>query len=70
MQKLYCYLDETGQDTAGGLFVVAAVITGLSERASGISYGTWNRRQGRVTRNGPKPPAGNGKPIWSGWYKP
>jgi len=27
MQKLYCYLDETGQDTQGRLFVVAAVIT-------------------------------------------
>jgi hypothetical protein len=28
MHKLYCYLDETGQDTQGRLFVVAAVITG------------------------------------------
>ena len=27
MYKLYCYLDETGQDTQGRLFVVAAVIT-------------------------------------------
>ena len=27
-QKLYCYVDETGQDTEGGLFVVATVITG------------------------------------------
>src|SRR5256885_7853637 len=25
-QKFYCYVDETGQDTQGGLFVVAAVI--------------------------------------------
>jgi len=26
MQKLYCYVDETGQDTKGGLFVVAVVV--------------------------------------------
>lgn len=28
MQKLYCYVDESGQDTRGALFVVALVITG------------------------------------------
>lgn len=27
-QKLYCYVDETGQDTKGGLFLVALVVTG------------------------------------------
>jgi hypothetical protein len=26
MQKLYCYVDETGQDTQGGQFFVAAVV--------------------------------------------
>ena len=26
-QKLYCYVDETGQDTQGGLFLVALVVT-------------------------------------------
>jgi hypothetical protein len=26
-QKLYCYVDETGQDTKGGLFLVALVVT-------------------------------------------
>ena len=30
-QKLYCYVDETGQDTKGDLFLVALVVTG-SER--------------------------------------
>ena len=30
-QKLYCYVDETGQDTFGQLFLVSVVITG-SER--------------------------------------
>lgn len=27
-QKLYCYVDETGQDTKGGLFIVVALVTG------------------------------------------
>ena len=26
-QKLYCYVDETGQDTLGQFFIVAVVIT-------------------------------------------
>jgi len=54
MQKLYCYLDETGQDTAGGLFVVAAVITGAEresirdllrhmEQASGKGHKKWTK---------------------------
>ncbi len=28
MQKLYCYVDETGQDTGGGLFIVSVIVTG------------------------------------------
>ena len=27
MQKLYCYVDESGQDTKGDLFLVSVVIT-------------------------------------------
>lgn len=27
-QKLYCYVDETGQDTAGALFIVSVVVSG------------------------------------------
>ncbi len=27
-QKLYCYVDETGQDTAGNLFIVSVIIIG------------------------------------------
>lgn len=27
-QKLYCYVDETGQDTKGALFIVVALVTG------------------------------------------
>ncbi len=27
-QKLYCYVDETGQDTKGDLFIVTVVVTG------------------------------------------
>lgn len=32
MQKLYCYVDESGQDTSGALFFVSVVITGGAER--------------------------------------
>lgn len=28
MQKLYCYVDETGQDTAGRIFIVTIVVVG------------------------------------------
>lgn len=28
MQKLYCYVDETGQDTQGAFFLVSAVVFG------------------------------------------
>ncbi len=27
-QKFFCYVDETGQDTQGGLFIVSVVVTG------------------------------------------
>lgn len=30
-QKLYCYVDETGQDTKGKLFIVATMITGKNK---------------------------------------
>jgi hypothetical protein len=33
MQKLYCYVDEAGQDTKGKLFVVAVVITAADRDA-------------------------------------
>jgi len=61
-QKLYCYVDETGQDTEGGLFVVATVITGTDrdrlrdvlrwfERESGKGQKKWTKatRQQRRT---------------------
>jgi hypothetical protein len=54
MQKLYCYVDETGQDTQGALFVVAAVIAGAErervrdllrhmEQVSGKGQKKWTR---------------------------
>lgn len=57
MQKLYCYLDETGQDTQGRLFVVAAVITGdardsvrrLLERLEYVS-GKGQKKWSKATR--------------------
>jgi hypothetical protein len=53
-QKLYCYVDETGQDTQGRLFVVAAVIVASDreserqllrqiERASGKGRKKWTK---------------------------
>jgi hypothetical protein len=57
-RKLHCYVDETGQDTKGQLFIVVAIIaarpTELAERleaaetASGKGKVKWHRsRQGR-----------------------
>lgn len=53
-QKLYCYVDETGQDTRGKLFLVVVVIVGKQrddlrrelaeiERASGKHEKKWTR---------------------------
>jgi len=32
-QKLYCYVDETGQDTKGELFIVSVVVVGWDRDA-------------------------------------
>lgn len=53
-QKLYCYIDETGQDTEGRMFIVAVVATGSErdeltreaeriEQATGKSIKKWHR---------------------------
>lgn len=53
-QKLYCYVDETGQDTEGRFFLVALVVTGEErdelllflediERSSGKGKVKWNK---------------------------
>ena len=49
-QKLYCYVDESGQDTEGRFFLVAVVITGkgrdeLQQKLEEIERRT---RKGRV----------------------
>lgn len=57
-QNLYCYVDETGQDTEGQLFFVAVVIIGqdrdhlrkqlaLIEESSGKRTRKWTRASGR-----------------------
>lgn len=33
MKKIYCYVDETGQDTGGKIFVVSIILT-MTERDS------------------------------------
>src|ERR1051326_5471824 len=52
-QKLYCYVDETGQDTASNVFIVVAVLSdrdqdkmraaliAIEERA-GVRYSKWH----------------------------
>ena len=56
MEKLYCYIDESGQDTQGELFIVAVVITGderdgvfqlceTIERATGKGRVKWYEAQ-------------------------
>ena len=54
MQKLYCYVDETGQDTGGRIFIVAVVVTDEQrdklldlceqlEKVSGKGKFKWNK---------------------------
>ena len=54
MQKLYCYVDETGQDTKGQIFIVAVVVMGKErdrllelcerlEKVSGKRKDKWGR---------------------------
>lgn len=48
-QKLYCYVDETGQDTKGKLFIVSVVITGderdeLLEKLEAVEQATGKGR--------------------------
>jgi hypothetical protein len=61
LQKLYCYIDETGQDTRGDFFLVAAVITGSDrdeilptleriEQVSGKGKVKWIRSRDTVRR--------------------
>ena len=49
MQKIYCYVDETGQDTKGELFLVSVVIAkderdNLIEKLEGIERSTGKGR--------------------------
>jgi len=53
MQKLYAYADETGQETAGGFFLVAVVI--LNDE----------REQGRELLKRTEYPSGKGKKKWT-----
>lgn len=54
MQKLYCYVDESGQDTAGKIFIVSVVVAGEErdkllelceqlERVSGKRKDKWGK---------------------------
>ncbi len=43
-QKLYCYVDETGQDTLGDLFIVAVLVTG-KERDELERFLEWCEKQ-------------------------
>jgi hypothetical protein len=52
-QKLYCYVDETGQDTKGDLFLVALVITG-SERDEVLREAERIEERRRIYSNGEK----------------
>ena len=54
MQKLYCYMDETGQDAASNIFVVVAVVNAQEhqplrqvlmevEHLAGTGYRKWHK---------------------------
>lgn len=59
MQKLYCYVDETGQDTKGEFFIVSVVVTaeeheqlleilGKIEKMSGKGKVKWHQTRDRA----------------------
>jgi hypothetical protein len=61
MQKLYCYVDESGQDTQGRFFVVSVVVTGHErdemtkeleriERESGKGRRKWSQSRDQQKR--------------------
>ncbi len=58
-EKLYCYVDETGQDTKGAIFIVAAIISDGEqsvlekfllgcEKASGKGIKKWTHTPSQV----------------------
>ncbi len=50
MHKLYCYVDETGQDTKGALFLVALVITGDERETLRRVLADCERRSGKIIK--------------------
>lgn len=76
MQKLYCYVDTTGQDTKGDLFLVSVVVTGAErdnlgellgkiEQQSGKRAKKWSKaedaKRSAYVRQVPQEPAFKGK---------
>jgi len=49
MPKLYCYVDETGQDTQGAFFLVALVLVGQEREALRRQLRSIERRSGKTT---------------------
>src|SRR3954451_11036846 len=47
MQKLYCYIDETGQDTLGSFFVVSVVVFGEERNDAEILLETIEQKTGK-----------------------
>jgi hypothetical protein len=54
MRKLYCYVDESGQDTEGKIFVVSIVITEdqlrLADAMAGFIRDALDKNPGEETR--------------------
>lgn len=50
MQKLYCYADETGQDTKGRFFLVALVLTGQERDVLRLALGQIEKRSGKAAK--------------------
>lgn len=49
-QKLYAYVDESGQDTAGALFIVAVVVTGAARESVRQKLRTIERVSGKQAK--------------------
>jgi len=79
MQKLYCYVDESGQDTKGKIFLVSVVVTGKErdelrkklnkiEKSSGKKAKKWTKTKRKQRENYIKQIIGNNSFIGRIYY--
>ncbi|MBI2599976.1 hypothetical protein HYW43_03590 [Candidatus Daviesbacteria bacterium] len=62
-QKLYCYVDETGQDTQGELFIVSVVVAKNDREEIPSHWKSLSRKRVKEKQNGYGLKTNSGLPI-------